>query len=137
MSLLSLRLTRAHQAAMVAHVQSEWPNEACGLLGGPPGQVVRVYCLENTLHSPVAYFMDPTAQVQAMLELEALGWDVCGIFHSHPAGPAEPSATDVAQAYYPEAVYIIFAPAEPNGWAMRGFQIDNGRVAEVPLQVVG
>lgn len=138
MPLATLRLTAAHRDAMLAHVRQAWPQEACGLLGGRPGQAERVYCVENVLHSPVAYYMDPTAQVQAMLELEAAGWDVCGIFHSHPAGPAVPSATDVAQAYYPEAVYVIFAPATPETpetWGMRGFEIENGRVREITLMV--
>ena len=131
-----LRLTAAQRAAILAHVQQEWPNEACGLLGGPPGQVERVYCIENVYHSPVAYFMDPTAQVQAMLEIEAAGWDVCGIFHSHPAGPARPSATDVAQALYPEAVYLIASPDGAQSWALRSFLIEASTVREVALEVV-
>ena len=76
------------------------------------------------------------AQVEAMVEIEAAGWDVCGIFHSHPAGPPVPSATDVAQALYPEAVYVIVAPDRAGGWQMRGFLIDGGHVREVPLQLV-
>ena len=131
-----LCLTSAHRAAILAHLQQERPNEACGLLGGPPGQVERVYCIENVFHSPVAYFMDPIAQVQAMLEIEAAGWDVCGIFHSHPSGPPVPSATDVAQALYPEAVYVIASPDSAQGWALRGFLIEAGTVREVALEVV-
>jgi proteasome lid subunit RPN8/RPN11 len=80
--------------------------------------------------------MDPTAQVQAMLEIEAAGWDVCGIFHSHPSGPPVPSATDVAQALYPEAVYVIASPDSAQGWALRGFLIEAGTVREVALEVV-
>jgi proteasome lid subunit RPN8/RPN11 len=132
----TLRLTAAHRDAMLAHVQAGLPNEACGLLGGPPGKVERVYGVENVYRSPVAYYMDPAAQVEAMVEIEAAGWDVCGIFHSHPAGPPVPSATDVAQALYPEAVYVIVAPDGAGGWQMRGFEIDSGHVREVPLELV-
>jgi proteasome lid subunit RPN8/RPN11 len=120
---------------MVEHVARWRPEEACGLLGGPPGQVARVYTVENVYHSPVAYLMDPAAQVGAMVEIEAAGWDVVGIFHSHPAGPPTPSETDVAQALYPEAVYVILAPDGPERWAMRGFLIDDGQVREVALEV--
>ena len=121
---------------MLAHVQAGLPNEACGLLGGPQGKVERVYGVENVYRSPVAYYMDPAAQVEAMVEIEAAGWDVCGIFHSHPAGPPVPSATDVAQALYAEAVYVIVAPDGAGGWQMRGFEIDSGHVREVPLELV-
>jgi len=119
---------------MVTHVQRHAPEEACGILAGVGGRVTQVFAIENMLHSPVAYEMDPVQQVQAMLALEAAGWDICGIFHSHPAGPALPSATDLAQAYYPEAVYVILAP---NGgrWGMRGFSLADGQAAEVPLVV--
>jgi [CysO sulfur-carrier protein]-S-L-cysteine hydrolase len=130
-----LRLKRAHLAQMMAHVQQARPEEACGLLGGPLGQVERVYLVENIDHSPVSYQMDPTEQVRAMLEIEAAGWEITAIFHSHPAGPAVPSPTDVAQAFYPDAVYLIFAPDGPGSWGLRGFRIDQGRVWEVAVEV--
>jgi proteasome lid subunit RPN8/RPN11 len=136
MAITELRLTGAHQAAMLAHVQQNWPEEACGLLGGPPGQVAHVYCVENIRHSPVEYYMDPVAQVEAMMAIEAAGWEICGIFHSHPSGPPVPSATDVAQAFYPESVYVILAPTSPNQWAVRGFAIEAGHVREVALVLV-
>ena len=131
-----LRLTTAQQANMFAHAQQAWPEEACGMLGGPPGQVARVYCIENIYHSPVAYYMEPKAQVAAMIEIEEAGWEIVGIFHSHPAGPNVPSATDVAQAYYPEAVYVILALDGPESWGMRGFEIAEGSVREVALELV-
>ncbi len=136
MPVTTLRLTAAHRAAIVAHVQQRLPNEACGLLGGPLGRVERVYAIENVYQSPVAYYMDPAAQVAAMVAIEDAGWEVCGIFHSHPAGPPVPSATDIEQALYPEAVYVIAAPASDGQWALRGFHIGDGQVREVVLEVV-
>jgi proteasome lid subunit RPN8/RPN11 len=131
-----LRLMRLHLEEIVAHVKRAQPEEACGLLGGPPGQVQRVYLVENIDHSPVSYQMDPTGQVRAMEEIEGAGWEIVGIFHSHPAGPAVPSPTDVAQAFYPEAVYLILAPDGPESWGVRGFRIDQGRVREVALELI-
>lgn len=130
----SLVLTPAQRAQMVAHVQRHAPEEACGILAGVGGQVQQVYEVENLRHSPVAYEMDPVQQVEAMLALETAGWDLCGIFHSHPAGPPLPSATDLAQAYYPDAVYVILAPSGRE-WGMRGFTLAGGRAVEVPLVV--
>jgi proteasome lid subunit RPN8/RPN11 len=131
----TLRLRAADWQAMLDHVRRSFPEEACGLLGGPPGRVERVYLVENTLHSPTKYLMDAAQQVRAMIELEAAGWDVCGIFHSHPAGPPWPSASDVAQAYYPEAVYVILAPAERGDWQAHAFRIEGGVVRPVRLEV--
>src|SRR5262245_15889291 len=102
--------------AMLAYVRANSPEEACGLLAGQ-GEIVRqVYFVENIRHSPVAYEMNAVEQVRAMVELEARGWEVVGIFHSHPHGPPVPSQTDIELAYYPEAVYVICAPDGQGGW---------------------
>ncbi len=130
----SLSLSAAQHQQMLAHVQRHAPEEACGLLGGTGARVAQVYLVENVLHSPVAYEMDPTQQVEAMIALEAAGLDLCGIFHSHPTGPPVPSATDLAQSYYPDAIYLIFAP-NPAGWGLRGFSLADGRAQEVAVVI--
>ena len=121
--------------AMVDHVRSAWPEEACGLLAGTGSQVKRVYLIENIRHSPNDYFMDPNQQVRTMLEIEAAGWDLCSIFHSHPAGPPQPSRTDIDRAYYPDAVYIILAPLDGQEWTMRGFEINADQVRDVAIEI--
>ncbi|MEP7357003.1 MAG: M67 family metallopeptidase [Anaerolineales bacterium] len=130
-----LRLGRAHWDAMLEHVRQNAPEEACGLLGGLNGQVTRVYTVENVLHSRVEYTMDAAAQVRAMMEIEAAGEEVCGIFHSHPTGPPVPSQTDVERSYYPDSVYIIMSPSASGGWIGRGFQIEDGKVREVEVEI--
>src|SRR5712692_4140731 len=130
-----MTLRRAHEQAMVEHVRRHWPEEACGLLAGKDGHVERVYLIENIRHSRTDYFMDPSQQVQAMLEMEAAGWELASIFHSHPAGPLWPSTTDVDRAYYHDAVYLILAPATAEEWQMRGFEINAGQVREVPIKI--
>ncbi len=130
-----LTLRQAHWQAMLDHVRRQGREEACGLLGGANGQAEQVYLIENTLHSPVEYYMDPVQQVRAMLEIEAAGQEVCAIFHSHPAGPQVPSHTDVERSYYPDSVYIIMSPRSDQDWGARGFQIDGGMVREVAIEI--
>ena len=135
---MSLRLSPAHYAAILAHVESERPHEACGLLAGTAQGVLRVYPVENICHSSTAYEMAPAQQVAAFLDMEAAGWELAAIYHSHPAGPAEPSPTDVAQAFYPEAVYVIVSPnveAAAGTWQARGFRIEGGQVREEPVVI--
>ena len=67
----------------------------------------------------------------AIWDMEDNGWELLGIFHSHPNGPPVPSATDVAQAYYPESLYIIFAPDATGELRARAFEIEERRVREV------
>lgn len=130
-----LHLTAAHWQAITDHLTAQLPNEACGLLGGRAGRVLAVYPVANILNSPVAYQLDPARQLAVFLELEAAGWELTAIFHSHPAGPAGPSPTDIAQAYYPEALYLICAPAAAGRWRGRAFRLEAGQATEVPVDI--
>lgn len=133
----TLILSGALLDEMLAHVGSLWPEEACGLLGGRDGRAARVYPVENILHSPFAYEMEPLAQIRAMLDIEARDVDLLAIFHSHPHGPARPSQTDVAQAYYPDAFQIIISLADRERPSIRAFTIINDVVSEAGLLVEG
>ena len=88
--------------------------------------------MTNTLHSAVRYRMEPLEQLAAFEAIDAQGWQLVGIYHSHPAGPEQPSPTDIAEAYYPEAVYLIWF-RRAGVWECRGFSIQGGRVDSVAL----
>ena len=72
----SLILPRTLLEEMLAHVISLWPEEACGLVGGLDGRAARLYPVENTRHSPVAFEMEPLQQIRAMLAMEAEGLEL-------------------------------------------------------------
>ncbi len=127
----SLRISAAHVAAMRAHVQTCLPLEACGLLAGSEGLVEEVILIPNAASSPSRFRMDPIEQLRAFDRIEAQHMQLLGIFHSHPAGPASPSATDVAEAAY-EVVYVIWARLE-EVWQVNGYWIRDGQVSEVKL----
>lgn len=128
----SLKIRAELLDQMLAHARAAAPLEACGLLGGLPGCALAVYPIANAAQSAVRYTADPQGLVEAFLDIEARGWDIVGIYHSHPAGPATPSSTDVAEAYYPDAVYIIISPARQPP-SLRAFRIVAGQVNEVTL----
>jgi proteasome lid subunit RPN8/RPN11 len=133
---MDLTLSEEHFAALLAHAEAERPNEACGLLAGKGGRVCRVYPAENIHHSPTMYEMNPAQQLAAFLDMEAAGWELTGIYHSHPAGPAEPSPTDIAQAYYPDSLYVIVSPMPgAPAWQVRGFKIEGRQVSEVSIVI--
>lgn len=130
-----LHMKQSVYEQMLTHLQTAYPLEGCGILGGPPGHATHFYAVENILRSPTAYEMNPTVQIQVMISLEERGLDMVGIVHSHPAGPERPSPTDVAQAYYPDAVYVIVSLANRAQPVVKAFQIGDGRYTAVPLLV--
>ena len=116
---------------MVSRARGVWPEEGCGLVGGRDGRAVLLYPVENVRHSPVAVEMEPLQQIRAMLAMEAEGLELIAIYHSHPDSPARPSATDVANAYYPDTVQLIISLADRARPSVRAFTIIDGVVAEV------
>lgn len=119
---------------MQAHVQQCIPEEACGLLAGTAVEnevrVEAVLPVENALHSPVRFRMEPYAQLAALNWIDERGYTLAGIFHSHPAGPPHPSITDLAEAFYPEAATLIWYP-EKRLWKCRAYRISAGSYQEV------
>jgi len=130
----SLKLTPVQWEQMQLDAEQRYPEEACGLLAGKDGQVQRVNPIPNILHSPVRYRMDPQKQLDAFMEMEEENLDLLGIYHSHPNGPDQPSPTDVAEAYYPEAVYLIWSHASGD-WKCQGFSIQHKKVQKVDLHI--
>lgn len=128
-------LTEGQWQAMREHVQSCLPEEGCGLLGGEAGRVQLIEPITNSLHSSIRYKMDPKEQVDGLLKIEATGYELVGIFHSHPMGPVGPSDIDIAQVTYPEAVYLIWSIG-PTGWDCHAFRLDGETPEEIPLKII-
>jgi proteasome lid subunit RPN8/RPN11 len=129
-----LILSKRHWQEMLDHVERQLPLEACGLLAGTQDRVTDVILVQNKAQSPVRFVMDPYEQLKAFDWIESNGLELLGIFHSHPAGPATASATDIAEAAY-DVVHLIWS-REQTHWQLRGFWIENGRIVEASLQIV-
>ena len=117
-----IHIEHLHWNQMLEHVSRLAPEEACGLAAGKDRLIMRVYPVENVLHSPVSFRMQPQQQVDALLEMDEAGCDLLVIYHSHPTGPPIPSPTDIALAAFPEAVYLIWSK-QNDSWSCRGFLI--------------
>jgi proteasome lid subunit RPN8/RPN11 len=115
-------------------IEQHAPEEACGLLAGLENQVKMVLPITNELHSPVRYRMAAREQLEAFEKFDLAGLELIGIYHSHPNGPNRPSATDIAEAFYPEAFYLIWS-AHYGVWKCRAFRIQERQVQEVSLIV--
>ena len=105
-------------------------------MAGRENRVRHLYPVNNIRQSPFEYEMDPAGQLDAMMDLEQRGWELIAIYHSHPQGPQVPSASDVAQAYYPEAAHVIVSLMERHHPQVRAFTIISGQVKEIPLHLV-
>ena len=139
---MSLVLDAAHAAAIRRHGEADYPNEACGLMGGRTvggdGVVTTLVPLANERREARThrYVIDPAAYLRAQAELDRAGLEILGVYHSHPDHPAEPSEFDREHAW-PHWSYVIVAVARGRAEMLRSWRLseDRTRFAEEPLNV--
>ena len=133
---MTARIPAAVRRAIVAQAKREQPNECCGLLLGRGTTVEFALPMTNVLASRTQYRISDAAHIECRRFLRAFepALSIVGVYHSHPAGDAEPSPRDVAEAMYPEWLYAIVGLAG-NAPTLRVFQIRNGRARKVSLKV--
>lgn len=135
-----LRIRRDVADALLGHARAALPHEACGLLSGrhAEGRVAAFHPARNEHDSPLRYSVHPEDLVRIMLGLEARGEELVAVFHSHVGTPAVPSAADIREARYPDALHLLASLADPRAGpdaALRAWRLRDGVATEVPLEI--
>ena len=128
-----IKLSKSDFEKILAHAESELPNEACGLIGGVIEDGVKiikkVYLLTNIDHSNEHFSLDPQEQLAAVKDMRAQGISPLGNWHSHPESPSRPSEEDKRLAYDSKASYMILSLMNRDEPVLNSFKI-NGSDAE-------
>jgi len=132
-----MQLISEQLAQIIAQVRRDAPNETWGLIGGKDDRALKIFPMKNIHTTPVTrYVADPSELLHAVREIEETnGWDILAIYHSHPATEPYPSATDIAEAHYPDSYYLIISLQNPKQAKLRAFRIIDGQVTEVTLEI--
>jgi proteasome lid subunit RPN8/RPN11 len=133
-----LEMTRHTWMQMVAHAYDGLPDEACGLLAGPPGshRCTVFYPVENAAASSRVYTIDPKGHLLADRDADRRSLEIFGVMHSHTHTDAYPSPTDVTQAPDPSWHYVIVSLRQ-EAPVLRSFRIVDGEVHEETVSAVG
>ncbi len=123
---------------MVAHAYDGLPDEACGLLAGPPGtsRCTVFYPCRNTAESSRVYTVDPKDHLRADRDAESRGLEVIGVMHSHTHTEGYPSPTDVAQAPDPGWHYVIVSLRD-EAPMLRSYRIVDEAISEEVVSLAG
>ncbi|SLN73082.1 Mov34/MPN/PAD-1 family protein [Oceanibacterium hippocampi] len=120
--------------------EAAWPEESCGLLVGRKGPggarwVTAVEPSANLADDPVRGFeVDPGLRIGLERQHRQGGPAVVGAWHSHPDGWAFPSATDAANIFEPDLVWLIAGILDGQMIAANAFRPDRrGGFAPMPL----
>lgn len=122
-----IRLSGKNRARLHAEAESAWPEECCGLIVGRAGSdelkisalVPAANVAEERRHE--RFEVDPTVHLRLQRKLRGTDETVIGVYHSHPSGPAAPSAYDVARAIEPGWLWIIVGLADGRAAEIQGF----------------
>lgn len=129
-----VKLKLKHVREMFAYSEEEYPEEACGILAGRRGTVLKVYRARNSAKDKsFEYLLDPEEQMKIFRKLEKGKMEMVGIYHSHPFHEAYPSRVDVKRAFYPDCAYFIVSlKGRP---AVGAFRIRRGKIKKESIIV--
>lgn len=135
-SIVELPRLLTHQLMHLA--QQEPDQEICGLIAADAsGRAIRCYPVRNVANTPYNRFqLDSAEQIAAMQQMREQNQQLFAIYHSHPTAPATPSATDIEQAAYPEALHLIISLNTKGVLEMRAFKIENQTVTEFSMRLI-
>lgn len=119
---------------IIAHAQAGAPAEVCGILSGRDGVATELVRARNEAANPVMDYWVDGQTLLRQFDFEERGEAMIAIYHSHPVDPPYPSATDAANAFYPDAVYLICSLLQPGQPQMRGWRLLQEELAERPAQ---
>jgi desampylase len=114
---MGIRVSRPVLDRLLAEAARTAPEECCGILLGCGGLVNDARPAGNVAADPRRRFeIDPQALVDAHRAARDGGPYVLGYYHSHPAGPAGPSAVDCEQAAGDGRVWAIIGESGVTFW---------------------
>jgi proteasome lid subunit RPN8/RPN11 len=130
-----LIVPRIVKRALIAHADREHPRECCGFLLGRGRHVSYAVAATNVAPGNSRYRVDDREHLQLRKLLRSFvpAIEIVGVYHSHPTGSAAASETDIAEAMYPDWVYVIVGPRSPRR-SVRAFQFRANGAREIALQ---
>ncbi|HEY3118070.1 MAG TPA: M67 family metallopeptidase [Chloroflexota bacterium] len=125
---------------IIEHATGEPHQEVCGVLGGKPGIIERVYRAQNMAKTPAVRFeFFPRELMDILDNIDTADLNTAGFYHSHIASSPYPSRTDVNEwnpEWYPDAVYFICSLKNPIQPEVRAFRFDEDKhLVEEPIEI--
>ncbi len=121
---------------IITQARAAAPVEACGILAGAGDIVEKLYEMTNADNSPEHFTLVPEEHFKVVKDMRTWSGSMLAVYHSHPATPARPSEEDIKLAFMPGATYVILSLAVADNPDVKAFNIEEGIVTSVPVEVV-
>jgi proteasome lid subunit RPN8/RPN11 len=136
---LTLRIASPVMAELRSHLESGYPNEACGALIGRAGEDTREVLEFRPMRNTITdrpwdrYALDPLEQLRVQKDADARGLEIIGFAHSHPDHPPRPSKFDQDHAwdFYSYIVASVQKGklVEARSWRLNGISFEEEELA--------
>ena len=138
-----IRLTPQHKNQIAAHGERDYPHECCGLMlgaftAGSLKTITEIYPISNAREEAAKrnrFLITPEEFMEGEQYAQRNGLDVVGFYHSHPRSDACASATDLAEATYPNHLFLI-AGLGPEPAEVRLYRFADGNFHPTPFVTV-
>ncbi len=136
----TLHLRNGDLSLLHAHAENCLPLESVALLFGVIEEhlvvVKHIECVRNESDkAATSFYVNPEEEYQLLIDAEARGEELVGIFHSHPAAPM-PSSSDLDNMRLNPVVWLI-ASKTSGVWSSKGFVLDDAAAVEIPIVIIG
>jgi proteasome lid subunit RPN8/RPN11 len=124
--------------AMLAHCQSGYPGEACGVLASDEHeQITKHWAARNAAEDPEDFsIIDSRELLTIWNEIDEHDWNFFSYYHSHTQTEAYPSPRDVEYANnWPDTYYLIFSLRDREHPELRAFLIHEDQIEEHGVQI--
>lgn len=132
-----LRIEERLFIEMIEHLREVYPQEGCGLIAFDGPEPAKVYPGTNILRSSSRYRMSDLEVLRAVDDMDRQGWWLGAIYHSHPNSQPVPSATDMREANWPDALMLIASRLTSQTPDVRAYRVTDGGLSyrEVSIDV--
>jgi [CysO sulfur-carrier protein]-S-L-cysteine hydrolase len=133
-----LRLNREQLRTIIEHVWSNRAHETCGLIAGEGDVAKLVLPMPNKADDPKRHFwMDETALLKALREIDTQKLRLLAIYHSHPTTEPVASPEDVEAArQYPNVLHVIIS-LKYSSPRLKAWRIEPGQVEAIDVLTDG
>ena len=139
-----LTLGAGHLRKIEAAARAAYPEEACGLLVGldDPAGAANVTAVVESANVAAddrtrRFEVDPAVRIRLERDLRNVPERLVGHYHSHPGGPAIPSAHDLERVFEPELIWLVIGLREGDIQDVRAWRpgTDGSAFEPVPLTI--
>lgn len=128
------KINQSIYGSLIKNTRSSYPNETCGIIFGLKNHITGFLPVSNISTDRSKFILDPDEHIKALYDIDQMGVQDLGIYHSHPFGPDHPSKTDIQENTSNTQTFFIIS-GHSDRWGMKAFNITSDGFTEIEIKI--